>query len=61
MECKLCGDEVDELFPVKVEGKRKKACEDCVLRIEEEGAEEGEIAEAAESAMQGMMEYKGRR
>lgn len=57
MECKLCGEEVDELYPVKVDGRRKKACEDCLSRLEEEG----EIAAAAESAMQGMMEYKGRR
>lgn len=57
MECKLCGDEAEELFSIKYEGRRKKACEDCVDRLREEG----EIAEAAESAMQGMMEYKGRR
>jgi len=53
----LCGEEAEELFSVKVDGRRKKACEDCVGRLQEEG----EIAEAAESAMQGMMEYKGRR
>ena len=57
MECKLCGEEVDELFSVKVGGRRKKACEECIDRLREEG----EIAEAAESAMQDMMEYKGRR
>ncbi|MDD9945382.1 MAG: hypothetical protein OXU20_30340 [Myxococcales bacterium] len=57
MECKECGEEVDEVFPVKVSGRRKKICEDCVDRLREEG----EIAEAAESAIQDMMEYKGRR
>ena len=53
----MCGEEVDELEVVKVEGKRKKVCEDCADRLREEG----EVAQAAESAMQGMMEYKGRR
>lgn len=57
MECKLCGDEVEELFSIKVNGRKRKICEECVDRLREEG----EIAEAAESAMQGMMEYKGRR
>lgn len=57
MECKLCGEEADELFSTKVEGRRKKICEDCVDRLREEG----EIAEAAESAVQQMMGYKGRR
>lgn len=57
MECKLCGEEADELFTVKVDGRRRKACEECVDRLREEG----EIAEAAEGAMQQMMEYKGRR
>lgn len=57
MECKSCGEEVDELFSVKVGNKRKKVCEDCLDRLREED----EIADAAESAMQGMMEYKGRR
>ena len=57
MECKQCGDEVEELFNVKINGKKRKICEECVDRLREEG----EIAEAAESAIQGMMEYKGRR
>ena len=57
MECKLCGEEADEFQVVKVEGKRLKVCEDCADRLHEEG----EVAEAAESAIQGMMEYKGRR
>lgn len=57
MECKLCGEEASELFSIKVDGRKRKVCEECVDRLREEG----EIAEAAESAMQGMMEYKGRR
>ena len=55
--CKTCGEEVEELVAVKVGGKTKKMCEDCADRAREEG----EVAEAGERAMQGMMEYKGRR
>lgn len=55
--CKTCGEEVDELVSVSVGGKNKKMCEDCADRAREEG----EVAEAGERAMQGMMEYKGRR
>ncbi len=57
MKCKSCGEDVEELFAVKVGGKTKKVCEDCKSRIEEEG----QIAAAAESKMQDMMEYRGRR
>lgn len=57
MKCKGCGEDVDELTSVKVNGKAKKLCEDCKARVEENG----EIAASAESTMQGMMEYKGRR
>ena len=46
--CKKCGEEVDELLAVEV-GRRT-----------DELREENEIAEGAEKAMQGMMEYKGR-
>lgn len=56
MECKDCGDEVDELMTVKVGGRKQRVCEDCADRLREEG----EIADAAEGAIQGMMEYKGR-
>ena len=55
--CKACGNETDELFAVKVDGKTKKLCEDCKDRA----AEEGEVAEESERAVQGMMGYKGRR
>jgi hypothetical protein len=55
--CKGCGEEVDELFAVKVGGKTKKLCEDCKSRAEESD----EIAEESERAVRGMMEYKGKR
>ncbi|MBA3463623.1 MAG: hypothetical protein H0T46_26940 [Deltaproteobacteria bacterium] len=55
--CKGCNDDVDKLVSVKIAGKVKKLCEDCADRAREEG----EIAEASESVMQGMMGFKGRR
>lgn len=55
--CKACGEDVDEVFSVKVSGKTKKLCEDCADRVREEG----EVAEASESVVQGMMGFKGRR
>lgn len=56
MQCKMCGEEADELVEVVVKGKKKKACEDCAAKI----SEEGEIADAALGAVRGMMEYKGK-
>jgi ribosome-binding protein aMBF1 (putative translation factor) len=55
--CKSCGDEVDSLVTVKVDGKTKKLCEDCADRAREEA----EVAEASESVVQNMMGFKGRR
>jgi ribosome-binding protein aMBF1 (putative translation factor) len=55
--CRTCKDEVDELVSFKAAGRRIKVCEDCAERL----AEEAEIAEMSESAMQDMMGYKGRR
>jgi ribosome-binding protein aMBF1 (putative translation factor) len=55
--CKLCGEEVDELISVLVDGKRKKLCEDCA----DEAREAGEIAEESEAVVQEMMGFKGRR
>lgn len=55
--CKGCGEEADELVSVKVGGKTKKLCEDCAS-LANEGEE---IAAASEAAVQGMMEFKGRR
>ena len=54
--CKKCGEEVDELLAVEVGRRTLKVCESCA----DELREENEIAEGAEKAMQGMMEYKGR-
>lgn len=56
-ECKQCGDDVDELFKVKVGGRAVRLCEDCADRAREEA----EIAEASEGVIQDMMGYKGRR
>lgn len=55
--CKECGDDVEKLVSVKVDGKAKKLCEDCADRAREQA----EIAEASESVVQGMMGFKGRR
>lgn len=55
--CKDCGDEVLELISVKVGTKGKKLCEECADRLREQG----EIQEASESVVQGMMGFKGRR
>lgn len=55
--CKGCGDEVESLQTVKVDGKNKKLCEDCADRAREEQA----IAEESETVVQGMMGFKGRR
>jgi ribosome-binding protein aMBF1 (putative translation factor) len=55
--CKACEDEVDELVAVKVDGRKKKVCEDCAERLQEEAA----IAEESESVVQNMMGFKGRR
>jgi ribosome-binding protein aMBF1 (putative translation factor) len=55
--CKQCGDEVDALISVKVDGKAKKMCEDCADRAREQA----EVAEESEAVVQGMMGFKGRR
>ncbi|MEM1034952.1 MAG: hypothetical protein AAF928_17075 [Myxococcota bacterium] len=55
--CKACDDEVDELFTVRVDGRKRRLCEDCVDRAREEA----EIAEASEAVIQDMMGFKGRR
>lgn len=55
--CKICDDEVDELFAIK-EGRRViQGCEDCIDRLREEA----EIAELSESVVQEMMGFRGRR
>jgi rRNA maturation endonuclease Nob1 len=55
--CKGCGEEVDELVPVIVAGKRKKLCEDCGAQAQESDA----IAQESEAVVQKMMDFKGRR
>ncbi|CAN5404580.1 hypothetical protein BH11MYX1_BH11MYX1_11950 [soil metagenome] len=55
--CRECNDEVPKLVTVKVGGKAKKLCADCADRLREAG----EIAEASESVMRGMMGFEGRR
>ena len=55
--CKECENEVDELKTVKVDGKKKKMCEDCADRVAEQGA----IAQESEAVVQNMMGFKGRR
>ena len=55
-KCQGCKEQVDDLEVMKVAGKRKKLCEDCVELAEEQA----EIAEMSESAVQDMMGYKGR-
>jgi hypothetical protein len=55
--CRECDDEVEELVTIKVEGRRRKMCEDCADRIREEM----EIAEESEAVVQQMMGFKGRR
>ena len=56
LKCSDCDEKVDELTVVKIGRKRLKLCEECA----EIRQEELEIAEEAQGAMQGMMEYKGR-
>jgi ribosome-binding protein aMBF1 (putative translation factor) len=55
--CKGCGEDVDEVVAVKVDGRVKKLCENCA----EEANEKAEVAQQSESAVQQMMGYKGRR
>jgi hypothetical protein len=55
--CKGCGEEVDEVVSVKVDGRAKKLCEDCA----DQAREGEEIAEQSEAVVQQMMGYKGKR
>jgi ribosome-binding protein aMBF1 (putative translation factor) len=55
--CKGCGENVDELVSVKVDGRTAKLCEDCA----DQAREAGEIAEESEAAVRQMMGYKGKR
>ncbi len=55
--CKECGEEVDELVRIKVDGRVRKLCEDCADRAREES----EVAQESESVVQQMMGFRGRR
>lgn len=55
--CKKCGDEADELLPVKVDKKTLKLCEACADLVREEC----EIAAESEAVVQQMMGFTGRR
>lgn len=55
--CKACGEEVDELFSVKIGGRTRRLCEEC----SDKANEQQEIAEESEAAVQQMMGFKGRR
>jgi ribosome-binding protein aMBF1 (putative translation factor) len=55
--CKGCGEEVDELESVRIDGRTKKLCEECA----DVAREQAEIAEQSESVVQDMMGFKGRR
>ena len=56
MKCQECTEEADELVHLKVGRRTRKLCEECAERL----MEDENIAAEAESAMQSMMEYKGR-
>ena len=56
MICKECQEEVDELVTIQFGRRKLRVCEDCA----DLKREEMELAQEAEGAMQGMMEYKGR-
>ncbi len=56
-KCSMCKEDADEMTIVKVNGVRKKVCEDCADLIEEKAS----VAEESESVVQNMMGFKGRR
>lgn len=55
--CAICKEEVDELTTVTVSGKKKRVCEDCASRLDEDDA----VAQESEAVVQRMMDFKGRR
>ncbi len=56
-KCSICKEEVEETTTVKVRGRNKKVCEECLEIMEEERA----ISEESEAVVQNMMGFKGRR
>jgi len=55
--CNGCGETVEEVSKVKVDGKTKKLCEDCLDAAKADAA----VAEESEAVVQNMMGFKGRR
>ena len=55
--CPECKNQVEEVTTVRVGRRKRRICEDCVERLEEEGL----IAEESESVVRNMMGFKGRR
>jgi ribosome-binding protein aMBF1 (putative translation factor) len=56
-QCKSCGEEVDELVAIKVDGKTKRLCESCA----DQQNERETIQQDSEAVVQNMMGFKGRR
>lgn len=56
-QCKSCGEDVDELVQVEIDGRKKRVCESCAEQVNEQQA----IAEDSEAAVQNMMGFRGRR
>lgn len=56
-QCKSCGEDVDELVQVEVNGKKKRLCESCA----DEASEQQAIQEDSEAVVQKMMGFRGRR
>jgi len=56
-KCAGCGENVDELQMVKVDGKAKKLCDECA----DVARANATVAEESEAAVQQMMGFKGRR
>jgi len=55
--CKGCGEDVDELRSVKIDGRSKKLCESCADEADTTEA----VARESEAVVQNMMGFKGRR
>jgi hypothetical protein len=55
--CRECNNDVDELVAVRVEGKRKKMCQDCADRAKESEL----VGQESEGVIQEMMGFRGRR
>lgn len=55
--CRICGQDADELLTVQVEGRKRRACEECAEQLQADAA----ILEESESVVQQMMGFQGRR